>query len=73
MFGFLFEMMRSGEHKQHVHDSYEKETALSSNVKDTGEDTDKDESNHSISRSFDGPSLENQDRESDYNCINTTT
>ena len=37
-------MMRSGEHKQHVYDSYEKETASSSNVKDTDEDTDKDES-----------------------------
>ena len=28
-------MMRSGEHKQHVHNIYGKETALSSNVKDT--------------------------------------
>ena len=46
-------MMRSGEHKQHVHDSYEKETASSSDVKDTDEDTDEDESNHSIARSFD--------------------
>ena len=35
-------MMRSGEHKQHVHDSYEKETASSSNVKDTDEDNDED-------------------------------
>ena len=41
-------MMRSSEHKQHVHDSYEKETASSSNVKDTDEDTDEDESNHPI-------------------------
>ena len=65
-------MMRSGEHKQHVHDSYKKETASSSNVKDTDEDTDKDESNHSIVRSFDEPSSENQDSESDHNYVNTT-
>ena len=66
-------MMRSGEHKQHVHDSYEKETASSSNVKDMDEDTDEDKSNHSIARSFDEPSSENQDSESDCNYINTTT
>ena len=44
-------MMRSGDHKQHVHDSYEKETASSSDVTDKNEDTedtDEDESNHSI-------------------------
>ena len=49
-------MMISGDHKQHVHDSYEKETASSSNVTDTNEDiedTDEDESNNSIARSFD--------------------
>ena len=40
-------IMRSGDHKQHVHDSYEKETTSSSNVKDMDEDTDEDESNHS--------------------------
>ena len=43
---------------------------------DTNEDTDdtnKDESNHSIARSFDEPSLENQDSESDHNYVNTTT
>ena len=66
-------MMRSGEHNQHVHNSYEKETASSSNVKDTDEDTNKDESNHSIAQSFDEPSSENQDSESDPNYINTTT
>ena len=52
-------MMRSVEHKQHVHDSYEKETALSSKVTDMNkdtEDTDEDKSNHSIARSFDEPS-----------------
>ena len=66
-------MMRSGEHRQHVHNSYEKETAPSSNVKDTDEDTDKDESNHSIARSFGEPSLENQGSESECNYVNTTT
>ena len=60
-------MMRSGEHKQHVHNSYEKETASSSNVKDTYKDTDEEESNHSIARSFDEPSSENQDSKLDYN------
>ena len=48
-------MMRSGEHKQHVHNSYEKVTALSSDVTDTNEDTkdtNEDESNHSIARSY---------------------
>ena len=66
-------MMRSGEHKQHVHNSYEKETASSSNVTDTDKDTDEDESNHSIARSFDEPSLENQDSKSDHNYVNATT
>ena len=66
-------MMRSGEHKQHVHNSYEKETASSLNVTDTDEDTDEDKSNHSIAQSFDEPSSENQDSESDYNYVNTTT
>ena len=66
-------MMRSGEHKQHVHDSYEKETASSSNVKDTDEDSDEYESNHSIAQSFDEPSSENQDSELDCNYVNTTT
>ena len=65
-------MMRSGEHKQHVHDSYEKGMASSSYVKDTEEDTDEDKSNHSIARSFDEPSSENQDSESDHNYVNAT-
>ena len=47
--------------------------ALSSNVKDTDKDTDEDESNHSIARSFDEPSSENQDSELDCNYVNTTT
>ena len=69
-------MMISGEHKQHVHGSYEKKTASSLDVTDTNkdtEDTDEDESNHSIARSFDEPSLENLDSESDCNIVNTTT
>ena len=44
-------MIRSVDHKQHVHDSYENETASSSDVTDTNkdtEDTNEDKSNHSI-------------------------
>ena len=69
-------MMRSGDHKQHVHNNCEKETASSSDVTNTNEDiedTDKDESNHSIARSFDEPSSENQDSVSDHNYVNATT
>ena len=66
-------MMRSGEHKQHVHKSYGKDKALSSNVKNTDEDTDEEKSNHSIARSFEEPSSENLDSESDCNIVNTTT
>ena len=66
-------MMRSGENNHHVHDNYGKEMALSSNVKDTDEDKDKDESNNSIARSFDEPSAENLDSESDCNIVNATT
>ena len=46
-------MMRSGDNNHHVHDGYGKETASSSNVKDTDEDKDEDESNHSIARYLD--------------------
>ena len=66
-------MMRSGENKQHVHNSYGKETASSLDVKDTDEDKDEEESNHSIARSFDEPSSENLDSKSDCNIVNTTT
>ena len=69
-------MMRSDYHKQHVHDSYEKETNSSSDITDTNEDTedtDEDESNHSIARSFDEPSSENQDSVSDHYYTNATT
>ena len=66
-------MMRSGENNHHVHDSYGKETASSSNVKDTDEDKDEDESNNSIARSFDEPSAENLESELDCNIVNATT
>ena len=41
-------MMRSGENNHHVHNGYGKETAPSSDVKDTDEDKDEDESKNSI-------------------------
>ena len=47
--------------------------ASPSDVKDTDEDKDEDESNHSIARSFDEPSVENLERESDCNIVNATT
>ena len=65
--------MRSDEHKQHVHDSYEKEMASSSDVTDTNEDTNKNESDHSIARSFDELLSEDQDSVSDHNYVNATT
>ena len=65
--------MRSGENNHHVHEGYGKETALSSNVKDTDEDKDEDESNHSIARYFDEPSAENLESESDCNIVNANT
>ena len=64
--------MRSGDHKQNVHDSYEKETASSSDVMDTDEDTDEDESDQSIARLFDEPLSEDQDSVSDHNYFNAT-
>ena len=43
----------------HVHNGYGKDMALSSDVKDTDEDKDEDESNNSIVHDpFDKPSLE---------------
>ena len=58
-------MMISGENNHHVHDGYEKEMAPSSEIKDTDEDKDEDESNNPIARSFDEPSAENLESESD--------
>ena len=66
-------MMRSGETNHNLHDSYGKDTVLSSNVKDTDEDKDDDESNNSIARSFDEPSAENLESELDCNIVNATT
>ena len=66
-------MMRSGEKNHHVHDGYEKEMAPSSDVKNTDEDKNKDESNNPIARSFDEPSAENLESESDCNIVNATT
>ena len=65
--------MRSRYHKQNVQDSYEKETASSLDVMDTNEDTDEDESDQSIARSFDEPLSEDQDSVSDHNYVNATT
>ena len=48
-------MMRSSENNHRVHDGYEKEMALSSNIKDTDEDKEKDKSNNPIARYFDEP------------------
>ena len=66
-------MMRSGENNHHVHDGFGKEMALSSDVKDTDEDKYEDESNNPIARSFDEPSAENLESESDCNIVNATT
>ena len=43
-------MTRYGENNHHVHDGYGKETASSSNIKDTDEDKDEDESTSSESK-----------------------
>ena len=57
----------------HVHDDYGKEMAPSSDVNDTDEDKDEDESNNSIVHDlFDEPSAENlimEERESECNII----
>ena len=65
-------MMRYGENNHHVHDGYEKEMALSSDVNDT----DEDESNNSIvPKPFHKPSSENLSMdasESECNIVNET-
>ena len=66
-------MMRSGENNHHVYDGYGKEMAPSSDVKDADEDKYEDESNNSIAQSFDKPSAENLESESDCNIVNATT
>ena len=57
-------MMRSSENNHHVHAGYGIEMASSSDVKDTDEDKDNDESNNSIARSFDEPSADNLESKS---------
>ena len=67
-------MMRSGENNHHVQDGYGKEMAPSSDVKDTYEDKDEDESKNSIVPDiFDEPSAENLESESHCNIVNATT
>ena len=69
-------MMRCGENNHHVHAGYGKEMASSSDVKDTGEYTDKDESKNSIVHDpFDKRSSENlimDESESECNIVNET-
>ena len=45
-------MMRSGENNHHVHDGYGTDMASSSDVKNTDEDKDEDESKNPIARSL---------------------
>ena len=67
-------MMRSGENNHYVHDGYGKEMAPSSDVNDTDEDKDEDESNNSIVHDlFDEPSAENLESESECNIVNETS
>ena len=70
-------MMISGENNHHIHNGYGKEMAPSSDVKDTDEDKDEDESNNSIVHDlFDEPSAENliiEESESECNIVNETS
>ena len=70
-------LMISGENNHHVHDRYGKEMAPSSDVHDTYEDKDEDESNNSIVHDlFDEPSEENiiiEESESECNIVNETS
>ena len=69
--------MRSGENNHHVYDGYGKEMAPSSDVNDTDEYKDEDESNNSIVHDiFDEPSAENliiEESESECNIVNETS
>ena len=69
--------MRSGEKNYHVHDSYGKDMAPSSDVNDTDKDKDEDESKNSIVHDlFDKPSSENliiEESESECNIVNETS
>ena len=70
-------MMRSGENNHHVNDGYGKEMAPSSDVNDTDEDKDEDESKNFIVHDiFDEPSAENliiEESESECNIVNETS
>ena len=70
-------MMRSGENNHNVHNGYGKEMAPSSDVNDTDEDKDKDESNNSVVHDLFGePSSENlimEESESECNIVNKTS
>ena len=70
-------MMICGDNNHHVHDGYGKEMALSLDVNDTDDDTDKDESKNSIVHDpFDEPSSENlimDESKSECNIVNETT
>ena len=70
-------MMRSGENNHHVHDSYGKEMAPSSDINDTDEDKDEDESNNpTVHDLFGEPSSENlimEESESECNIVNKTS
>ena len=64
--------MKYGEKNHHVHDGYVKQMAPSLDVKNTYKDKDEDESNNTIARSFEEPSAENIESESDCNIVNAT-
>ena len=70
-------MMRSGENNHHMHDGYGKEMSPSSEVNDTDEDTDENESKNSIVHDpFDEPSPQNlimDESESECNIVNETS
>ena len=70
-------MMRCGENNHHVHNGYGKEMAPSSDVNDTDEDTDEEESNKSIVHDpFDEPTPDNivmEVSESECNIFNETS
>ena len=69
-------MMRCSKNNHHVHDGYEEDMAPSSDVNDTDEDTDKDESKNPILHDpFEEPSLENlimNVSESECNIVDET-
>ena len=69
-------MMRFGENNHHLHDGYGKEMTPSSDVNDTDEDKDEEESNNSIVHDlFDETSADNlimEESKSECNMVNET-